>query len=126
MVNYAQWTAQPEGDARQGYLALNLGLKRTRTVLRFRMGAKYTLPVYNRDIPERQERLCQCCDCGALGDERHLLFECPATQGVRDKYVHLQSPRVTMQTFMWPPTVAEMYAVACSICNCVAIHDKVA
>ena len=99
-VKYAQWFARPEGDTRKGYIALNLGLKRTRMMLRFRMGAMYSLPIYNRDIPERQERVCQCCDSGALGDERHVLLECRALQSVRDRYAHLFTSPRTVKLFM--------------------------
>ena len=38
----------------------------------------------------------------ALHDGRHLVFECPAMQCVRDRYPALFSPaKNTMQLFMW-------------------------
>lgn len=122
MVKYAQWFAQPEGDTRKGYLALNLGLKRTRMVLRFRMGAMYSLPVYNRDIPDRQARLCQCCDSGALGDERHLLFECAALQSVRDRHAHLFATPRTARNYMWQDS---LHDVACFIYDCIKFHKGI-
>ncbi len=60
---------------KKGYVALNLGLKRPR-MLGFRTGAMCSLPMYHRDIPERQERVCQGWNSGALGDERHVLLDC--------------------------------------------------
>ena len=48
------------------------------------------------------QRLCQRCNLHALHDERHLVFECPAMQCVRDRYPALFSPATnTMQLFMW-------------------------
>ena len=50
----------------------------------------------------RSERLCRHCSSGGIGDERHLVFVCPAVQHVRDKYSHLFTPRrPTMRQFMW-------------------------
>ena len=34
-------------------------------------------------------RLCTLCGSGALGDERHLVFECGALAGLRAKYAQL-------------------------------------
>jgi len=91
-------------------------------VLRFRMGAMYSLPIYNRDIPERQERVCQCCDSGALGDERHVRLECRALQSVRDRYAHLFASPRTVKLFMWQ---ADLYGVACFMCECMRQHDLI-
>jgi hypothetical protein len=98
-------------------------------VLRFRMGLMYSLPVYNRDIPERQERVCQCCDSGALGDERHVLLECRALQRVRtqrvrtpNRYAHLFASPRTVKLFMWQ---ADLYGVACLICKGMRQHDLI-
>jgi hypothetical protein len=73
-------------------------------------------------IPERQERVCQCCDSGVLGDERHVLLECRALQSVRDRHAHLfASPRM-VKLFMWQ---ADLYGVACFICECMGQHDLI-
>ena len=37
----------------------------------------------------RHRRICKLCYAGALGDERHLLLECPALAGVRTQYSQL-------------------------------------
>ena len=50
----------------------------------------------------RAQRLCQRCNLHALCNERHLVFECPAMQCVRDRYPALFIPAEnTMQLFMW-------------------------
>ena len=50
----------------------------------------------------RDQQMCQQCDLHVVHDERHLVFECPAMQPVRDCYPALFSPaQGTMQLFMW-------------------------
>ena len=34
----------------------------------------------------RHRRVCRLCHTGALGDERHMLLECPALADLRDKF----------------------------------------
>ena len=46
------------------------------------------------------ERLCQKCQLRVVCDERHLVFECPALQRIRDKYPGLFHVD-TMRLFMW-------------------------
>ena len=48
-------------------------------ILRFRMGS-HLLPIEqgrHLRLP-RHRRVCGLCHTGALGDERHMLLECPA------------------------------------------------
>ena len=47
--------------------------------------------------------VCACVVPSKLfGDERHLVFECPALQSIRDKYPGLfGADIVSMQQFMW-------------------------
>ena len=46
------------------------------------------------------------CDQRAVGDERHMVFECPALLSVRDKYAALfVDGASTMQQFMWQQDV---------------------
>jgi len=35
---------------------------------------------------DRQDRYCTFCDSRAVGDEKHLLMECPATDVVRQRF----------------------------------------
>jgi hypothetical protein len=62
------------------------------------MGAMISPPIYNRDILERQKRLCQCCNSGAC-DER--LLDYSALQSVRDWYAHLFVSQHTMKMMIW-------------------------
>ena len=57
------------------------------------MGA-HSLPVVlgRRSGIPRAQRLCQRCNLHALDNERHLVFECPAMQCVRDRYPALFRP----------------------------------
>ena len=70
----------------------------------FRMGC-HKLPRDTRcwlRVP-RLHRLSTLCQQGVLGDEKHLVFECPALQDLRDRYENLfQAPRGdAMILFMW-------------------------
>ena len=72
-------------------------------LLRFRMGS-HSLPIVlgRRTGVPRAQRLCQRCNLHAVHDERHLVFECPAMQCVRDRYPALFGPaKSTMVLFMW-------------------------
>ncbi len=74
-----------------------------RILLKFRMGCHSLPNVSGRwaRVP-RPQRLCMRCAQQVLGDERHLVFECPALQSVRDRYPGLFGAAiVTMQQFMW-------------------------
>ena len=56
-------------------------------ILRFRMGS-HLLPIEqgrHLRLP-RHRRVCRLCHTGALGDERHMLLECPALADLRDEF----------------------------------------
>ena len=87
-----------------------------RMLLRFRMGA-HSLPIVlgrRLGVP-RDQRLCQRCRMH-VDDEKHLVFDCPAMQPVRDRYPALFGRgRHTMQLFMWQ---ADLVGVAHFIMDC--------
>ena len=60
------------------------------SLLRFRLGA-HDLPVavgrFSR-VP-RSQRLCQLCSSGTIGDEFHMVFECPFYTRVRGRFPQL-------------------------------------
>ena len=59
-------------------------------IFRFRMGS-HMLPIEqgrHLQLP-RHRRVCKLCRTGALGDERHLLLECPALADVRTEFSQL-------------------------------------
>ena len=45
--------------------------------------------------------LQQLCATGALGDERHVIFECPKLQYLGAQWSHLSQGPELMQAFMW-------------------------
>ena len=87
--------------------------------LRFRMGC-HSLP---RDVGSwtgvpRSERHCTLCATSTVGDEQHLVFECPILQPVRDKYARLFSGDHTMRLFMWQ---TDLVAVAKFLDECLEL-----
>lgn len=112
LTKYARWFAAPVGVSRSPFIDLSLGLSRVRTVIRFRLGC-HALPVvvlrHARPRVPRADRLCLRCDMRALGDEQHLLLECPSVQGVRELYPHLFPIGCTMREFI---RHEDIYAVA--------------
>ena len=53
---------------------------------------------------------------GTLGDERHLVFECPELLCFREQWSHLFEGPQTMQAFMWQEDligVAKLSLLAC-------------
>ena len=82
-------------------LSLPLPARCLRQFLRFRMGC-HGLP---RDSGSwtgtpRADRVCTLCGHGSLGDEKHLVFECPHLQYIRDQYAALFHCS-TMRQFFW-------------------------
>ena len=86
-------------------------------ILRFRMGS-HLLPIEqgrHLRLP-RHTRVCRLCHTGALGDERHMLLECPALADLRDEF----SPLIAecsggMARLVWArnqPMVSK-YIIAC-------------
>ena len=113
----------PQGLRRPGQLLMQpLSARCMRLLLRFRMGAHSLLIVQGRRSgTPRGQRLCQRCDQHAVGDERHLIFECPAMQCVRDKYAALFAPSIcTMQQFMWQ---VDLTGVAHFVMDCFDMLD---
>ena len=102
LVTYQSWFSRPQ-NARISYLKLPVSASDLRLLMRFRMGC-HALPVEtgrHHNIP-RSSRVCTHCTTGSVGDERHLLFECPALQSIRDEYASLMADsRDCMRLLMW-------------------------
>ncbi len=50
----------------------------------------------------RVARVCPHCEGGHVGDEGHLVFECPALEHVRRRHGRIYTDsRSTMRVFMW-------------------------
>jgi hypothetical protein len=48
----------------------------------------------------RQERTCLRCDSGAVDDEHHLVFDCPALQELREQHAGLFSVSEDLRSFL--------------------------
>ncbi len=89
-------------------------------IIKFRLGCQ-RLPIValrHNNVP-RAQRLCGKCASGALGDEQHLLFECPFVACVRAEYAHLFTPGCTTLEFMQQ---RDIRGVACFILACLKIY----
>jgi hypothetical protein len=79
--------------------------RRLRVFLRFRMGV-HGLPIDVgrwRGVP-RSQKTCYMCDTGAMGDEHHFVFVCPALAAVRTHYAPLFALRSrALRAFVWQP-----------------------
>ena len=100
---YAQWF-QPF-SARRRYCQLPVSGKNMRRFLQFRLGcSKLPIVVGRHTGVPRASRLCTFCGAAALGDERHLVFECAALAELRTKYADLFGDTdQTMRTFFAQP-----------------------
>ena len=53
---------------------------------------------------DRAHRVCLSCNSGAVGDEKHLVFECAAFVSLRSRYASLfASSTDTMKSFFAQP-----------------------
>lgn len=119
LCTYASWFARPPTVPRRSLLNLPLSMRCLHRFLRFRMGC-HSLP---RDVGSwtgvpRSERHCTLCATSTVGDEQHLVFECPILQPVRDKYARLFSGDHTMRLFMWQ---TDLVAVAKFLDECLEL-----
>ncbi len=66
---------------------MELSAPQQRAVQRLRLRS-HSLPVETGRFAkiDRQDRCCTFCDSGAVGDKKHLLMECPATDVVRQRF----------------------------------------
>ena len=102
LCTYLRWFAKPAGEQRS-CLKVLVSASRMRRFLRFRVGC-HGLPrdTGGRHRTARLSRTCPACDTGAIGDEKHLIFECPALQHVRSRHPQLFAVTdQTVQQFMW-------------------------
>ena len=104
LCTYKNWCARPADRRTRSLLNLPLSMRCMQRLPRFRMGC-HKLP---RDtgcwlrVP-RLNRSCTLCQQSVLGGEKHIVFECPALQDLRDRYENLfQAPQGdAMILFMW-------------------------
>ena len=117
LCTYHCWFGRPQNAACPSYWESPLGNARLHRILRFRMGSHH-LPVEKGrhfNLP-RASRVCNLCNTGALGDERHMLLECPALADPRLQFssVFLSCSSV-MRRLLWAKDQHEVcrYIIAC-------------
>jgi hypothetical protein len=76
---FQRWFGRPAHLSRQALLVLRTPVSPLRVFLRFRMGVHaLSIDVGRRRGIPRLLRRCDVCDTGAVGDEHHFIFACPA------------------------------------------------
>ena len=86
---YRRCFSRPAHQVCPVYWEVPMSTTKLERILRFRMGSRaHLLPIEqgrHLRLP-RHRRVCRLCHTGALGDERHMLLECPAFADLRDEY----------------------------------------
>ena len=91
------------------------------SLLRFRLGC-HNLPwdLGRRQGVPRLHRICTLCAGEHLGDEQHVVVECPGLQAIRDRHVGLFGEHAaTMIQFMWQDDIR---GVAMFIKECLGVY----
>ena len=86
----------------------------------------FTKDIGRRSAVPRMQRVCQKCTLNEIGDEKHLIFACPAVHHVRDRYAGLFSESVhTMLDFMWQDDLVEVakFVMDCFDVMSAAVED---
>lgn len=112
LCTYERWFAGlTPGHTPHRLLKLPLSAKTMRALIRFRTGC-HSLPVdigrRGNAVP-RLQRYCLLCQTHTIGDEQHIVFECPALQDLRQRYhVLFQDGHMTMRQFMWQDNLVQV------------------
>ena len=90
LCRYHRWFGRPQNAACPSYWESPMGNAKLHRLLRFRMGSHH-LPVEEGHQLNlfRASRVCSLCNTYALGDERHMLLECPALADLRLQFSSL-------------------------------------
>ena len=99
---YEQWFRPYSPRGR--YCQLPVSGRRMQRFLQFRLGCHGLLIATGRlagaGHVDRANRVCLACNSGAIGDEKHMVFECTALAPLRQQYADLFTPRTeTMRSF---------------------------
>ena len=62
----------------------------------------------------RHERICllQICNSGSVFDEKYMVFQCSALQGLRNEHAPLFSEVCTMKQFLWQDDLVSHWQLA--------------
>ena len=117
LCTYHRWFGRPQNAACPSYWETPMGNAKLHRILRFRMGSHH-LPVEEGchfNLP-RASRVCNLCNTDALGDERHMLLECPALAALRLQFSSRLLPcSGVMRRLLWAKDQHEVcrYIIAC-------------
>ena len=104
LVTYHRWFARPQ-HCHVDLLRQPLSAKAMTALLRFRTGCHSLPSVTGRWAGiARGQRLCPLCQ-STFPDERHVVFECPHLDDLRQHYSELFQGPTTMLSFMWQGNV---------------------
>ncbi len=124
VCTYARWFQQPTWARNRAPLtSLSLPPDTLRLFLRFRSGCS-GLPIdtgrHRRPFPiPRAQRFCAKCASQSVGDEFHVIFECPALAALRVQFSALFTPDTqSMLGFMWQKDTC---AVAVFVARCLRL-----
>ena len=82
LCTYHRWFGRPQNAACPSYWESTMGNAKLHRILSFRMGSHHLPIEEGRHFNQpRASRVCNLCNSAALGDERHMLLECPALAG---------------------------------------------
>ena len=97
-------TSSKPYSLRRWYCQLPVSGRRMQRFLQFRLGC-HGLPFATGRLAgaghvDRANRVCLACNSGAIGDEKHLIFECTALAPLRQQHANRFTPRTdTMHSF---------------------------
>jgi hypothetical protein len=122
LCTYSHYCRRPEGCTRPPLHVLPLSLKAQRQLFRFMCGC-HGLPVHAGRIAvppvPRSQRCCLHCGPPFVGDERHMIFDCPAVQPLRNArpFLFTHATR-TVSAFVWQ---AKRFQVARFLLDALAV-----
>ena len=102
LCTYINWFAVPS-FAVSNLFQVKASASLLRGFLRF-SGGCHNLPIDSGRTLRiaRRRRSCPKCSSSSICDELHVVFECQALQGIRQKYSHIFTGQtLTMRQFMW-------------------------
>ena len=118
--NFARITAglaAPQNAACPSYWESPMGNAKLHRILRFRMGSHHLTIEEGRHLNQpRAICVCNLCNAGALGDERHMLLQCLALAGLRLQFSSLLlSCSSVIRRLLWAKDQHEVcrYSIAC-------------